>query len=137
MASSQFGFSSWDLEPSIEKGILSCGWQSPTEIQRDSIPPARKGLDIVGQARTGSGKTGAFGIPIIESCEPAGYPQAIILCPTRELAVQVAEEMDSLQGDKGLSIQTVYGGTDLEKQAKKLDNGSDIVVGTPGKAMKK
>ena len=135
MASSQFDFSSWGLEPSIEKGISSCGWQSPTEIQRESIPPARKGLDIVGQARTGSGKTGAFGIPIIESCEPAGHPQAIVLCPTRELAVQVAGEMDSLQGDKGLSIQTVYGGTDLEKQAKKLDKGSDIIVGTPGRVI--
>ncbi|MEE3315838.1 MAG: DEAD/DEAH box helicase [Candidatus Thermoplasmatota archaeon] len=135
MASSQFDFSSWGLEPSIEKGISSCGWQSPTEIQRESIPPARKGLDIVGQARTGSGKTGAFGIPIIESCEPAGHPQAIVLCPTRELAVQVAGEMDSLQGDKGLLIQTVYGGTDLEKQAKKLDKGSDIIVGTPGRVI--
>jgi len=135
MASSQIDFSSWGLEPAIEKGISSCGWQSPTEIQRESIPSARKGLDIVGQARTGSGKTGAFGIPIIESCKPAGHPQAIVLCPTRELAVQVAEEMDSLQGDKGLSIQTVYGGTDLEKQAKKLGKGSDIIVGTPGRVI--
>ena len=135
MAASQFGVSSWDLESSIAKGVSSCGWESPTEIQRDSIPPARKGLDIVGQAKTGSGKTGAFGIPILESCEPVGHPQAIVLCPTRELAVQVAEEMDSLQGDKGLSIQTVYGGTDLEKQAKKLSKGCDIVVGTPGRVI--
>ena len=135
MAASQFGFSSWDLESSIAKGVSSCGWESPTEIQRDSIPPARKGLDIVGQAKTGSGKTGAFGIPILESCEPVGHPQAIVLCPTRELAVQGAEEMDSLQGDKGLSIQTVYGGTDLEKQAKKLSKGCDIVVGTPGRVI--
>jgi len=135
MASSKSGFASWDLEASIAKGVSSCGWDSPTEIQRDSIPPAREGLDIVGQARTGSGKTGAFGIPILESCEPAGHPQAIVLCPTRELAVQVAEEMESLQGDKGLSIQTVYGGTDLEKQAKKLGKGCDIVVGTPGRVI--
>ena len=135
MAASQFGFSSWDLESSIAKGVSSCGWESPTEIQRDSLPPARKGLDIVGQAKTGSGKTGAFGIPILESCEPVGHPQAIVLCPTRELAVQVSEEMDSLQGDKGLSIQTVYGGTDLEKQAKKLSKGCDIVVGTPGRVI--
>ncbi|MBJ33057.1 MAG: ATP-dependent RNA helicase [Euryarchaeota archaeon] len=135
MGSSQFGFASWDLESSIAKGVSSCGWENPTEIQRESIPPARRGLDIVGQAKTGSGKTGAFGIPILESCEPAGHPQAIVLCPIRELAVQVAEEMDSLQGDKGLSIQTVYGGTDLEKQAKKLDKGCDIVVGTPGRVI--
>ena len=77
MVSSQLGFSSWDLESSIAKGILSCGWESPTEIQRESIPPARRGQDIVGQAKTGSGKTGAFGIPILESCNPAGHPQAV------------------------------------------------------------
>jgi len=90
---------------------------------------------VVGQARTGSGKTGAFGIPILERCSPKGTPQAIVLCPTRELAVQVAEEMESLQGNKGLSIQTVYGGTDLEKQAKRLNQGADIVVGTPGRVI--
>ena len=67
---------------------------------------------MVGQARTGSGKTAAFGIPIIEKCEATGIPQAIILCPTRELAVQVAEEISWVQGDSGLSIQTVYGGTE-------------------------
>lgn len=135
MSSSQFDFSSWDLEPSIAKGISSCGWEKPTEIQKEAIPVARSGRDVVGQARTGSGKTGAFGIPILESCDPVGHPQAIVLCPTRELAVQVAKEMDSLQGDKGLSIQTVYGGTDLEKQAKKLGRGCDIVVGTPGRVI--
>ena len=135
MSSSQSGFASWDLEPSIVKGVASCGWEKPTDIQRDAIPAARSGLDVVGQARTGSGKTGAFGIPILESCDTVGHPQAIVLCPTRELAVQVAEEMDSLQGDKGLSIQTIYGGTDLEKQAKKLGKGCDIVVGTPGRVI--
>ena len=132
MTSSQFDFSSWGLESSIAKGISSNGWEKPTEIQREAIPPARKGLDVVGQAKTGSGKTGAFGIPILESCEPLGHPQAIVLCPTRELAVQVAREMESLQGSKGLSIQTVYGGTDLETQAKNLSNGCDIVLDTPG-----
>ena len=135
MSSSEFDFSSWGLEPSIAKGVSSCGWEQPTEIQKDAIPVARNGLDVVGQAKTGSGKTGAFGIPILESCDPVGHPQAIVLCPTRELAVQVAKEMDSLQGDKGLAIQTVYGGTDIEKQAKKLDRGCDIVVGTPGRVI--
>ena len=135
MSSSQSGFTSWGLEPSIVKGIASCGWEKPTDIQRDAIPAARSGLDVVGQARTGSGKTGAFGIPILELCDTVGHPQAIVLCPTRELAVQVAEEMNSLQGDKGLSIQTIYGGTDLEKQAKKLSKGCDIVVGTPGRVI--
>jgi len=135
MNASRTGFSNWDLEAPIAAAIEALGWTEPTEIQREALPPARQGMDVVGQARTGSGKTAAFGIPILESCSPSGSPQAIILCPTRELAVQVAKEIDSLQGDKGLSIQTVYGGTDLEKQAKKLDKGADIIVGTPGRVI--
>ena len=135
MNSATVGFASWDLQAPIAKAVKANGWTEPTEIQREAIPLARQGLDVVGQARTGSGKTGAFGIPILEKCAPQGNPQAIVLCPTRELAVQVAEEMDSLQGDKGLSIQTVYGGTDLEKQAKRLKQGADIVVGTPGRVI--
>jgi len=135
MNSAITGFSSWDLQVPIAKAIEANGWTEPTEIQREAIPLARQGLNVVGQARTGSGKTGAFGIPILEKCSPQGKPQAIVLCPTRELAVQVAEEMDLLQGEKGLSIQTVYGGTDLEKQAKRLNQGVDIVVGTPGRVI--
>ena len=135
MNSAIVDFSSWDLQAPIAKAIEANGWTEPTEIQREAIPLARQGLNVVGQARTGSGKTGAFGIPILEKCSPQGEPQAIVLCPTRELAVQVAEEMDLLQGDKGLSIQTVYGGTDLEKQAKRLKQGADIVVGTPGRVI--
>ena len=135
MNSERVGFASWDLQAPIAEAVDANGWIEPTEIQREAIPLARQGLDVVGQARTGSGKTGAFGIPILEKCMPQGNPQAIVLCPTRELAVQVAEEMDSLQGDKGLSIQTVYGGTDLEKQAKRLKQGADIVVGTPGRVI--
>ena len=135
MNSATVGFASWDLQAPIAKAVEANGWTEPTDIQREAIPLARQGLDVVGQARTGSGKTGAFGIPILEKCAPQGNPQAIVLCPTRELAVQVAEEMDSLQGNKGLSIQTVYGGTDLEKQAKSLKQGADIVVGTPGRVI--
>ena len=128
-------FEKWNLETSILDAIKSRGWTEPTEIQIDAIPFARKGRDIVGQAKTGSGKTAAFGIPIIEKCQNIGTPQSIILCPTRELAVQVAEEMNLLQGNKGLKIITVYGGTDIEKQAKKISNGCDIIVGTPGRVI--
>ena len=103
-------FNDWDLEKHVADAIGRLGWEEPTQIQLEAIPFARKGMDVVGQARTGSGKTAAFGIPIIESCEPNGSTQAIVLCPTRELAVQVAEEFQSLQGKKGLSIETVYGG---------------------------
>ena len=128
-------FDKWNLEQPILDAITSRGWVEPTEIQIDSIPFARKGRDIVGQAKTGSGKTAAFGIPILEKCSQKGVPQSIILCPTRELAVQVAEELNILQGKKGLEIITVYGGTDIEKQAKKLAKGCDIVVGTPGRVI--
>ena len=129
------GFDRWDLESHISKAITERGWEEPTEIQIEAIPHARKGRDVVGQARTGSGKTAAFGIPAIERCSVLGKIQAIILCPTRELAVQVSEEMGILQGEKGLRIETVYGGTDIDKQAKRLDDGADIVVGTPGRVI--
>ena len=128
-------FTDWELDSAVAEAISSKGWTTPTEIQLEAIPVARKGRDVVGQARTGSGKTAAFGIPIIEAASASGKPQAIILCPTRELAVQVAEELSWLQGESGLSIQTVYGGTDIDKQATELQSGSDIIVGTPGRVI--
>ena len=128
-------FSDWDLSPSIADAISAKGWDFVTPIQAESIPMARAGRDIVGQARTGSGKTVAFGIPLIENSQPTGQTQALVLCPTRELATQVSEEMQWLQGDKGLKFVTVYGGTDIDKQAKVLDAGCDIIVGTPGRVI--
>ncbi|MGB1437219.1 MAG: DEAD/DEAH box helicase [Candidatus Poseidoniaceae archaeon] len=128
-------FDSLQLPDSIMQGISSLEWECLTEVQRDTIPLARSGRDVIGQARTGSGKTAAFGIPILERCQPTGNLQGLVLAPTRELAQQVAEEMNVLQGESGLSIMTVYGGTDLEKQAKGLDAGVDIIVGTPGRVM--
>jgi len=132
---SSLTFNDWRLESNIAEAIKVLGWNEPTQIQAEAIPVARRGKDVVGQARTGSGKTAAFGIPIIESCEPSGTLQSLVLCPTRELAVQVAEEMNSLQGNKSLKIETVYGGTDIEKQAKLLGKGVDVIVGTPGRVI--
>jgi len=128
-------FTDWDLDDDIQQGVAALGWIEPTPIQIEAIPVARKGGDIIGQARTGSGKTGAFGIPILESVNASGELQALLLCPTRELANQVAEEMRLIQGAKGIIIATVYGGTDIDKQAKQLDSGVDIIVGTPGRVM--
>lgn len=128
-------FSDWDIPAEILSGLDNLGWVHPTPVQLDAIPLARKGNNVIGQARTGSGKTGAFGIPIIESVQPTRELQALILCPTRELAQQVKVEMEQIQGEKGLTLISVYGGTDLEKQAKKLTDGVDIVVGTPGRVM--
>lgn len=128
-------FSDWDLEDSMQKGIAELGWEKATWIQFETIPAARAGNNVIGQARTGSGKTGAFGIPVVESCQPNGTLQALVLAPTRELASQVKDEFVAIQGDKGLSIVSVYGGVDIEKQAKKLNSGCDIIVGTPGRVM--
>ena len=128
-------FDNWQLKQSTLNGLQSLGWEKATQVQRDTVPIALAGNDVIGQARTGSGKTGAFGIPIIESCQPTRKLQALILTPTRELANQVSEEMNAIQGDSGLVIVTVYGGTDIEKQARKLNDGVDIIVGTPGRVM--
>ena len=128
-------FDKLSLKQSTLEGLNNLGWENATPVQRDTIPIALEGRDVIGQARTGSGKTGAFGIPIIEACEPTGKLQALVLAPTRELANQVSHEIDNLQGDGGIEIVTVYGGTDLEKQARQLSKGVDIIVGTPGRVM--
>ena len=128
-------FSAWDLNDEILAGLADIGWEFSTQVQKETIPIALSGKDVIGQARTGSGKTAAFGLPIMNACKPTGELQALILAPTRELANQVAEEMSNIQGKTGLIIQTVYGGTDLEKQARSLQAGVDIIVGTPGRVM--
>ena len=128
-------FSAWDLNDEILVGLADIGWEFSTQVQKETIPIALSGKDVIGQARTGSGKTAAFGLPIMNACKPTGELQALILAPTRELANQVAEEMSNIQGKTGLIIQTVYGGTDLEKQARSLQAGVDIIVGTPGRVM--
>ena len=128
-------FSAWDLNSELQEGLANLGWEFSTQVQKETIPIALTGKDVIGQARTGSGKTAAFGLPTMNACQPTGELQALILTPTRELANQVAEELSSLQGNSGLTILTVYGGTDLEKQARSLKKGVDIIVGTPGRVM--
>ena len=128
-------FSAWDLKSELQEGITNLGWEFATQVQKETIPIALTGKDVIGQARTGSGKTAAFGLPTMNACQATGELQALILTPTRELANQVAEELSSLQGNSGLTILTVYGGTDLEKQARTLKKGVDIIVGTPGRVM--
>ena len=121
-------FDSWDLPEHLLNGLNAIGWEFATQVQKDTVPLARTGRDVIGQARTGSGKTAAFGLPILERCQVTGSLQALILTPTRELANQVAEEISMLQGESGLTILTVYGGTDIDKQAKTLADGVDIIV---------
>jgi ATP-dependent RNA helicase DeaD len=113
------------------------GFENPTPIQKQTIPAILKGnKDIVGQAHTGTGKTAAFGLPIIETLlENHNKIQALVLTPTRELAIQVAEEIYSLKGKKQLRILPVYGGQAISLQLRSLKKGVDIVVGTPGRIM--
>ena len=117
--------------------IKKKGFEEPTPIQEKTIPAILAGEnDIVGQAQTGTGKTAAFGLPIIELLkEKSKTVQALILTPTRELAIQVAEEINSLKGKKKLSIVPIYGGQAIDIQLRSLRKGIDIVVGTPGRIL--
>lgn len=109
---------------------------TPSPIQAGVIPLLLTGeKNIIGQAATGTGKTAAFGIPLIEKLTPGGKVQALILAPTRELATQIAEEIDSMQGNKGLKIMAIYGKQSYEVQHRALKRGIDILVGTPGRIM--
>ncbi len=119
-------------------GILrKKGFEVPTSIQERVIPIVlSESCDIVGQAQTGTGKTAAFGLPILEQIsEQAGAVQVLVLTPTRELAIQVAEEIYSLKGEKKLSVVPIYGGQAISLQLRSLKKGVDIVVGTPGRIL--
>lgn len=113
------------------------GFVNPTDIQGLVIPHLLQGKqDIIGKAQTGTGKTAAFGLPIIEMLdEQKKAPQALILAPTRELAIQVAKELDSLRGDRRISICTIYGGQSIVVQLKELKKNPQIIVGTPGRVI--
>ncbi len=113
------------------------GFEQPTPIQEKAIPAMLAGnKDIVGQAQTGTGKTAAFGLPIIEMLpENSHSVQALVLTPTRELAIQVAEEINSLKGNKKLTVVPIYGGQAIGLQLRSLRKGVDIVVGTPGRVL--
>ena len=113
------------------------GFESPTPIQRMAIPVLLgETCDVIGQAQTGTGKTAAFGLPILESIDVSlAMPQALVLAPTRELALQVADELTSLRGDGALQVLTVYGGQSISEQLRRLSRGAHIVVGTPGRVL--
>jgi ATP-dependent RNA helicase DeaD len=123
-----------------EKSLLAIskkGFEEPSPIQKLTIPLFLKNeIDIVGQAQTGTGKTAAFGLPILDLIqENSGKVQAMILAPTRELAVQVAEEMNSYRGGRNIGILPIYGGQSYDQQLRRLRKGVEIVVGTPGRVI--
>jgi ATP-dependent RNA helicase DeaD len=113
-------------------------YTNPTPVQAGIIPRALEGVDVLGQARTGTGKTAAFAIPILEHVKPAkkgAPPQALVLVPTRELAVQVRDEFDKLAHGRRISCVPVYGGKPIRGQISKLERGADVIVGTPGRVL--
>ena len=126
-------FEDFGLSKETMRAISEIGYEEPTPIQASVIPLIMGGADIIGQAQTGTGKTAAFGIPIVEMCRRSERPFAIILEPTRELAVQVAQEIDRVGSRKRVRVLAVYGGQSIENQIKALKHGVDVVVGTPGR----
>ncbi len=116
--------------------IKAKGFETPTPIQKVAIPHLLQQTgDIIAQAQTGTGKTAAFGLPILDKLEPDGTVQALILTPTRELALQVCDEIISFKGGRPVSLTTIYGGASISDQLRRLKKGVDIVVGTPGRVL--
>ena len=130
-------FNDLSISQDIKKSIDDMGVTKLTPVQKLTIPQSLKGLDIIGQAQTGSGKTIAFSIPILEKIFiPDKSPQAIILCPTRELAVQITSQITKLASNiKKFKVLAVYGGQPIGKQTRVLKKGVHVVVGTPGRVI--
>ncbi|CFX26696.1 RNA helicase, DEAD-box type, Q motif [Syntrophomonas zehnderi OL-4] len=128
-------FNSMGLKPRLLQTIATKGFEKPTPIQILSIPSALAGRDVMGQAQTGTGKTAAFGIPMLNNMVPGGGLQGLVVCPTRELAVQVAGEINSLGRGMNLKAMAVYGGQSMELQIRALSRKPEMIVGTPGRLM--
>ncbi len=128
-------FADLGVEVRFLKALQKMGFVEPTDIQRHMIPAALEGRDLLGQARTGTGKTTAFGLPILQKLDPHGRLQALCLVPTRELAVQVTGELQRLAEFSGLHIVTVYGGQKMATQLHHLGRKPHFVVGTPGRVL--
>ena len=130
-------YSDAQMNENILRAVTEMGFEVMTPIQEQAIPVLLEGKDVIGQAQTGTGKTAAFAIPMIERIdENVRRPQGIILCPTRELAMQAAEEIRRLaKYMRGIKVLPVYGGQDISRQIRALSQGVQIIVGTPGRVM--
>ncbi|HEX3515951.1 MAG TPA: DEAD/DEAH box helicase [Trebonia sp.] len=132
------GFADLTLAPELCHALSGLGYEEPTPIQRAAIPPLLDGRDLVGQAATGTGKTAAFALPVLQRILAEGgrtEPLALVLVPTRELAVQVSEAMHSYGHDMGARVLPIYGGEPIGRQLGALKRGVDVVVATPGRAI--
>ncbi|HEX2875624.1 MAG TPA: DEAD/DEAH box helicase [Polyangiaceae bacterium] len=130
-------FDALPLTSDVRKAIDDLGYTHPTPVQRAVFEFAAKGRDMVVQARTGTGKTAAFGLPLIDSVVKVNRPavQAMILCPTRELALQITRELSAIAKHRGTKVVAVYGGAPMGKQIEQLKDGAQILVGTPGRVL--
>ncbi|MCK4874087.1 MAG: DEAD/DEAH box helicase [Phycisphaerales bacterium] len=129
-------FADLGLSEAILKGVTRAGFDQPTVIQARLIPAILAGRDALGQAKTGTGKTAAFGLPLLQMCDAdERHPQALVLVPTRELAIQVAGELADLGRGTDILTIPIYGGGSIRQQAEKLKKGRHFVVGTPGRLM--
>ncbi|MEO5817055.1 MAG: DEAD/DEAH box helicase [Gemmatimonadaceae bacterium] len=133
------GFSGLGLDPRIVAALAALGYEEPTPVQREAIPPLLAGKDVLGQAATGTGKTAAFALPLLHVLTPTAEPRerlgALILVPTRELAMQVAEAVHKYGKAMGIIALPIYGGAPMESQLRALKRGVDVVVATPGRAL--
>jgi ATP-dependent RNA helicase RhlE len=130
-------FSNFDLHPHVVAGVKAIGYLRPTPIQEKAIPPALKGHDVMGLAQTGTGKTAAFALPILDRLMrgPRGHVRALIVAPTRELAEQIHEVISSLSKSTRLRSVTIYGGVGINPQMRSLRSGVEIVVACPGRLL--
>ena len=132
------GFADLALAPELCRALTGLGYEEPTPIQQAAIPPLLAGRDLVGQAATGTGKTAAFALPVLQRILGAGgrsEPLALVLVPTRELAMQVSEAMHRYGHDMGARVLPIYGGQPIGRQLRALDRGADVIVATPGRAL--
>ena len=129
-------FTELKLHPVLVQTVSDLGYETPSPIQSAIIPAMLTGQDVIGQAQTGTGKTAAFALPILQNLtEDYGHVQALVLAPTRELAMQVAEATHRYGKDTDVSVLPVYGGTPYGRQISRLKRGVDVVVGTPGRIL--
>jgi ATP-dependent RNA helicase DeaD len=133
------GFAALGLDPRLVDALAALGYEEPTPVQREAIPPLLAGRDVLGQAATGTGKTAAFALPLLHAVTPDADPRerttGLILVPTRELAMQVAEAVHKYGKSLGVCALPIYGGASMENQLRMLKRGVDVVVATPGRAL--
>ncbi|WP_051330793.1 DEAD/DEAH box helicase [Aneurinibacillus terranovensis] len=129
-------FNEFNLKPEIMRGIADLYYKKPTPIQQEAIPLALEGKDLIGQAQTGTGKTAAFVIPLLQTIEPEKKDiQGLIMTPTRELAIQITEDIKELGKHMNINVLSLHGGQDIMRQINKLTGSIHIVVGTPGRIL--